>query len=164
MKKLGLIILVAVMALGALGAAYAAWSQNLNVAATVNAGNLAAVYGGNNVTNVTSDSYSFYSTTGTGTDTLTIAITNAYPGATYTIPFVVNNTGSIPIGSVTTGTWANTTGSPYENDVTVTAWATPAGPIAIGGFATGGSITFTVADSAVMNGHYTLTASFVAKQ
>jgi hypothetical protein len=171
MKKLGLIILVAVMALGALGAAYAAWSQNLNVAAAVNTGNLAAVYGGSNVTGVSTDGYSSYSTTGTGTDTLTITITNAYPGATYTIPFAVNNMGSIPIGSVAVGTWSDTTvginpgtSQPYANDVIVSAWVVPAGSIAINGYATGGSITISVLDTAAMNGNYTITANFVAKQ
>ncbi len=38
MKKLGLIVLAVILALGALGAAYAAWNSTINVSAAVEMG------------------------------------------------------------------------------------------------------------------------------
>jgi hypothetical protein len=125
MKKLGLIILVAVMALGALGAAYAAWSQPLYVNGNVTNGTLKADFGYvvaptdiAAVTAVVSD----YHFTG---DLLTITIANAYPGMDEYVYFQVGNIGTIP------ETVSVTSVSALPVWLGVAALA-PSGPIAVG--------------------------------
>jgi hypothetical protein len=112
MKKIGLLILVVVLALGALGAGYAAWSQtldingsvstaNFNVSITADAtGTKPADSDGTTITaagNIASKaSYN------AGNSGLDVTITQAIPG-TYTITnVVIHNDSSIPV-AVTVG-------------------------------------------------------------
>jgi hypothetical protein len=94
MKKLGLICLILIIALGAVGVGYAAFNQPLNNTNSLNTGYYAISWG--TVTGST--------TTGTGTVTVgTITSSNfqltiggALPAFTGTVSYTINNTGSIP--------------------------------------------------------------------
>jgi hypothetical protein len=142
MKKLGLIILVAVMALGALGAAYAAWTQNLYANATVNTGSVAAEISssaanagpigvGSPLNPLTTATLTLGSQVYTN-DTLIVTIANAYPGLTVFIPFTVYNTGTVGL----VATFGTATGGA---DLSVGSGILP-GPIAANGNGTGSYI------------------------
>ena len=127
MKKIGLIILIAIVALGAMGAGYAAWTQSLNITGTVNTarfdvsmtwsdnGTPGSLYNADplvtyNTTGLAqptdSDNTTFTVTTNitdratyntSGNAGLDVIITNAVPG-TYVIPGVtVHNDSTIPL-------------------------------------------------------------------
>lgn len=109
MKKIGLIIMVVVLALGALGAGYAAWSQTLTINGAVAMGNLAAQFDQDSLTAIYSDddaaaapddgtgAITYDTQDANGNDEATITITNAYPGYAGTAVLTVINTGTIPI-------------------------------------------------------------------
>ncbi len=163
MKKIGILAMVAVLALGALGVGYAAWSADLNIAGTVTTGTFTAVFGGTDVTSpVYADApanVAQYTTSGTGTATLTILVTTAYPNLVFHVPFTVTNTGSVPIHDVTFDTDTSTPG------ITVTSDAV--GAIGAGDTSAGGTnITITVgsADDVATSNPYTITAKMVAHQ
>jgi hypothetical protein len=126
MKKLGLIILVVVMALGALGAAYAAWSQPLYVNGNVTNGTLKAEFGYivnppdpiAAISGVVSNAYF------TG-DLLTVTVANAYPGMDQYLYYQVGNIGTIP------ETVSVTSVTPLPGWLGVAALA-PSGSIAVG--------------------------------
>ena len=89
--KIGTICVVLMVALGLMGVGYAAWSEVLNINATVEIG----TWGG---------SLSDPSPTTSGTivlstspNVLTVTITSAEADTTYTGYFNVNNTGTVPI-------------------------------------------------------------------
>ncbi len=123
MKGIGIITLVAVLALGALGVGYASWSKTLTTTVTVNTGTF-----GVQIENVVSNdpsgthdpaaagtwslSSAPYSWTGSTMsqdvastnatlnadgDTLTITLGNVYPGYYGSVACDVLNTGSIPV-------------------------------------------------------------------
>jgi len=105
MKKLGFIVLAVVLALGLVGAAYAAWSQNLYADAPVNTGYVAATISsglvgsgpivvGDSLNPLTTATYT-QTTTSLTSDTLTVTVENAYPGLSFTVPFTVDNTGTV---------------------------------------------------------------------
>jgi hypothetical protein len=93
MKKLGLIILVVIMALGALGAAYATFTSTAALNETVSMGTViagvAAVSG--NATNggnyLNSGWY----------DTVNINVGNAYPGQKVVSSYQIGNAGTLPV-------------------------------------------------------------------
>jgi len=110
MKKLGLIMLVVVLALGVLGVGYAYWTQNIFVNATVKTGYVQASFTSDQSTPTFADTAvtpygvawyteSIGDVAYTG-DTLNITLSNAYPGMTAVIPITLKNTGSIPIGGI----------------------------------------------------------------
>jgi len=157
------------MALGVLGVAYAAWSQTLNVNATVKTGELKVQFGpspaiaayfphsldGSNTAQISA-------VTGVGTDALTFTISNAYPGLSATIPVSIQNVGTIP-ASVAWGTVViGPTG--YETQLTVSGVLPAPSPISPSSIASGGSITIHVNDNAVMNGTYSVVVPIVATQ
>jgi hypothetical protein len=94
MKKLGLIYLTLIIALGTVGIGYAAFSQPLNNANNLSTGYYAISWG--MVTGST--------TSGTGTVTIgtvtssnfQLTIGGALPGFTGTVSYTINNTGTIP--------------------------------------------------------------------
>jgi hypothetical protein len=99
MKKLGLICLALLIAVGSIGSAYAAWSQNLNLGKEVQTGTFIVGF----------DPASF-SAGGSGAPAtcfiasspapsateFTVKIDKAYPGWTGTIDYTIKNTGTIP--------------------------------------------------------------------
>jgi hypothetical protein len=105
MRKIGLLVIALILALGALGVGYASWSQAMYVDGTVNMGYIAAEY------------YDFIAPTdpyaevnpvinGTGatipnattllSDKLTINIEDAYPSYSGIVQFRLINTGTVP--------------------------------------------------------------------
>ena len=109
MKKVTLLALVLVLCLSGVGVGYAMWSDTLYIDGTVNTGSVDvdiqcvtcsdSEIEGKNVSGVTCSS--------DGT-TLTVIVENAYPCITYTVEFLVTNTGTIPVHF--TG-WAVDTGT-----------------------------------------------------
>jgi hypothetical protein len=107
MKKLGILLIVAVLALGAMGAGYAFWTQALTVDATVDTGWLSAGIH-NNIEWTDNSGGRVTVTTGRSDDgikdaagsqplnVLDITIDNAYPGYAGTVTFYVENTGTVP--------------------------------------------------------------------
>jgi len=171
MKKVAIIILVAVLTLGVLGTAYAAWGTDLHIGGTVNTGSYVVTITGTG-TPVSAASYSIITVTPavatpTGAGPLTVQIANAVPG-TYTIPFVVTNTSSIPV-SVTLGSiiksGPSTDASAAQMTVSV---GTFTGATLARGDSTpttvGGTLTVTLSDTIVQNGTYTFTVPINSAQ
>ena len=151
MKKLGLIILVVVMALGVIGVGYAAWTSNMTVNASVKTGTLSAIFNGTNAGNMAlpmsgpwadTTHVAAFETNGNGTATLSIIIDNAYPGLVATIPIVIKNNGTIPLSSVTAGP---ITGSnlPWDTSCVLSG----VGALAVGASTSGTTLTVSIPDS-----------------
>jgi hypothetical protein len=157
MKKLGLILLVVIMALGVVGAAYAQWSHTINVNGTVNTGDIKPIFVGANVSGTYNGVY--YNVFGSGTNALTLQLSYAYPGWTGTFDFGIANQGTSPIGTLNFGAVVV---SPYPNDIVVSGGILPAVPIAASASASGGSFIVTIANSAVEDGTYTVTIPVIA--
>jgi hypothetical protein len=109
MKKLGFIILALVVAIGAMGAGYAWWTQSITVNADVDNGYVQASFTHDQLTPIFADlgdtgGVAWYTETISGAvtpgDTLTVNISNAYPGMTAEIPITIRNTGTVPIGGI----------------------------------------------------------------
>jgi hypothetical protein len=138
MKKIAIIILVAVMTLGLLGTAYAVWGQNLvfngSVASgtyIVNLTNVAAVADTHGVATLT------VSAAGPETS-CTVVAANLYPGATETVTFKIANTGTVP-AKVTTVQY---TGVPSWASVTDDVASVTGGTVGVG--STSGLCTLTI--------------------
>jgi hypothetical protein len=159
MKKLGLILLVVIMALGALGAAYAAWNGTIIATATVNTGSVNAQFDPNYNQNLMYGASQVLATV-QGDGSLSITVSNAYPGEVFTnIPFVVDNLGTVPM-SVTTVTLNNIQ---YNGNWVVMAnfsASAPAGTIAVGAHSNYGYINFELNQNPnviISQGQYTFT-------
>lgn len=160
MKKIGLIILVVVLALGAIGAGYAAWSQSLYVNGSVQNGKLQAgftdVTPPVDIANVTASASNYAFTN----DVMTVNIGNAYPGMSETIYFKVYNYGTIP----ETVTLTTTSPLPAWLHVVTTA---PSGAIAPANYSGWGTIVVSVdswADNSVQNALNTFQVVLTANQ
>jgi predicted ribosomally synthesized peptide with SipW-like signal peptide len=124
MKKIGLIAIIVVLALGIIGVGYAAWTQVLNVSGTATAG----TFDINLVGSPSQPAAPPHSGTGTFAITdahdATITLSNIYPGYdTGTMSFSVKNIGSIDsTTSIAVGTISvlGGTGTPSGSDLTVT--------------------------------------------
>jgi hypothetical protein len=97
MKKIGLLALALVLALGSLGIGFALWSETLYIEGTVNTGTLDAEwsfdgYGDSEIAEK-DYSYMWYDIDG---NYLYVYIVNAYPCIDYWANFDVTNTGTIP--------------------------------------------------------------------
>ena len=154
MKKLGLIVLAVILALGLVGVAFAQWSNTLTATATVTDATFAPVFGGSPVTGAALGSYGTYSISGNGTQTLTVTIANGYPGLAVSIPITVNSGSSIPV-NVSVAQTNNFGVYDSPNNVTVSD-PTYTNPIAVGGFETG-NLTFTLDNNIIPAGVYTIT-------
>jgi predicted ribosomally synthesized peptide with SipW-like signal peptide len=160
MKKIGFIILAVVLAVGLVGVAFAAWSSTLNVSGTLNTGNLSVVFYNSDVTADTPVGSSWCSSSeavnGSGTATLTVVISNAYPDESVTVPFTLWNNGTVG----TSEAWGTVT----TNDATVVSTSgTLPGDIEAGYTGTG-SVTINLSDSALANVTYTVNIPIVASQ
>jgi predicted ribosomally synthesized peptide with SipW-like signal peptide len=96
MKKLGLIILALVMALGVLGAGYAFWSSNLNVNGTVETGDLIVAF--YDPPTASGDDAQGIASTSASIDVngdLLVTIHNGYPSYTGTVDFVLISNGTV---------------------------------------------------------------------
>jgi hypothetical protein len=90
-------------------------------------------------------------------DLLSVSLTNAYPGYVATIPYAIQNTGSIPLQINP----ATLSGVPSE--LVVAGWATPIGPIAAGATEYG-TLTVTVNDNAAETANYSFNVQYDARQ
>jgi hypothetical protein len=96
-KKIGMICLVLVLALGVLGVGYARWAENLYIDGTVTTGDIGAEW------SIDGDPWDdeakeiSYGTIEIIGDTLYIDIYEAYPCVTYHFPIDIHCTGSVPI-------------------------------------------------------------------
>jgi hypothetical protein len=102
MKRVGMIIIALVLALGALGASYAAWAHTITVGATVNTGTASAIFDGS-LTTQNADNFGdniCYAEAVPNADPkyLDVTVYNAYPGVKITnLPYYVKNNGTVPI-------------------------------------------------------------------
>jgi hypothetical protein len=107
MKKLGLICLVFLVTLSIMGAAYAAWTQNLNITSTVNTGTFIVTVAQGPAATAANDSgpvalngtatITIGTVTGTGANAgFSITIANGYPGLIVKVPYKISQTGSVP--------------------------------------------------------------------
>jgi hypothetical protein len=145
MKKIGLIILVVVLALGALGIAYATWSQSLNVNADVYTGTLAATITPNGIATSTPTYLVVASETASGTQ-LYLTVTHAVPGAVIHVPFTITNTGTIPC-NIAWGGATNNGAFTYSNFVQPYTGLVPTDYI-------NGSVDITVVDGVTQGNYY----------
>ena len=100
MKKIGLICLALVLALGALGVGFAMWDKTLYIDGTVNTGEVNAIFTTASCTEdpeVEGKDVGSCTLTGIGEQTLTITIDNGYPCYGCTVDFTVDNIGTIPV-------------------------------------------------------------------
>ena len=124
MKKIGLIALIVVLALGIIGVGYAAWTSVLNITGTATAGTFNVVFDGTATppANSAGGTVNTFSVP-TGTQTGTITLTKIYPGYdTGVMTFDLKNSGSIDASaviSIGTITVVSTTGGTAA-DLTVT--------------------------------------------
>jgi hypothetical protein len=95
MKKIALLALALVLALGSLGVAYAMWYEDLFIEGTVYTGELDANWSIEACYDNETKDYSKVTAEIIG-DTLFIYVDNAYPCVTYTVEFDVSNDGTIP--------------------------------------------------------------------
>lgn len=97
MKKIGLICLALVLALGTIGVGFATWIDVLYIEGTVNTGTVdVELSEGVASDDEVKDWVSGITCTVTG-DTLFVTVTNAYPCITYSNTFDVHMLGSVPV-------------------------------------------------------------------
>ena len=96
MKKLSIISLVLVVAIGLMGAGYALWSDVLYLNTTVETGSIGLAWSQGQPSDDETKDVSEATCSIVG-NTLTITVTNAYPCVTYTIPIDLHVTGTIPV-------------------------------------------------------------------
>jgi len=143
MKKMAIIILVAVMTLGLLGTAYAIWGQNLVFNGSVASGTYIV-----NLTSVTAvaDAHGVATLTASGPGpeiSSTVVAGNLYPGATETVTFKIANTGTVP-AKVNAVQYA---GVPSWASVTDDVGTVTGGTIAAGGTSSTCTLTITMPDT-----------------
>lgn len=120
MKKIGLICLALVLALGALGIGYAQWTETLLIDGTVNTGSVSAelsvgACSDNEVSPYTEVSSISCKLKVDDPKTLVVTVLNAYPSITYTCLFDITNTGTVPLKIAS----MNITGVPPEVEVVI---------------------------------------------
>jgi hypothetical protein len=129
-RKVGLIVLVVVIALGVLGVGYAAWTQTLTITGTVATAKFDVNFTGN--TTPAAPTGGTVSSSIADPKAATLGVTNVYPGYSGDWTFTVTNSSSIPVSVVLTET--SDTGNMFT--------AVPAGPVTIA--ANGGTQVYTV--------------------
>jgi hypothetical protein len=105
MKKIGLLLLALVVALGSLGVGYALWTQSLTVYGTANTGYLSASFNPDVRFQSVPYTTSSFTITSDGklddadqllNNELNIVLDNVYPGYSQTVTFWIDNNGTIP--------------------------------------------------------------------
>ncbi len=162
MKKIGILVLALVMALGALGVGYAQWTQNLNVTANVNTGNFRVILQDFSPDGDSAGTTATYSIAHTDSS-LTINVGNVYPGYDQTFNYKVANWSSIPVSVVPT---EDTTGVPVWATVTLVSPTGVFDPLAAGVPTTqDGSVQIQITGDPPTDGDsFSVTIDFVATQ
>ncbi len=98
MKKIGLLCLTLVVALGTLGVGYALWWDTLYISGTVETGDIGLEWGQGDPydTEIAEKDVSYGECSISG-DTLTLTVYDAYPCIEYHFPISVTGTGSVPV-------------------------------------------------------------------
>ena len=158
MKKIAIIILVAVLALGVLGTAYAVWGQTLNITGTVDTGKFAVAFDeATKAPSVFSGSSNLTVDNASAPYAFAVNLTNALPGDGGVVNYQIDNTGSTPVNAqlqystdnTTWNNWDGTTEKDVISNATVKVAVTgtvPSSTIANNGTASG-SITIAVTGS-----------------
>jgi len=100
MKKIGLICLALVLALGVLGVGYGLWDKTVYIDGTVNTGEVNAIMSVGECYDdeIPEKDYSSISCElAADPQILLVTITDAYPCITYTCEFDITNTGTVPV-------------------------------------------------------------------
>ena len=98
MKKIGLLCMALVLALGMLGVGYATWTDTVYIDGTVNMGTVGIELSEDTASDDEAPEKDVSSITCVvDGDTLFVTVTNAYPCITYTNTFDVHCTGSVPV-------------------------------------------------------------------
>jgi predicted ribosomally synthesized peptide with SipW-like signal peptide len=123
MKKVGMIVLALVIALGALGAGYAYWTQDLHINGSVATGNMSVIFTGGSGT-VVEPATSALTTVSASGKTATVTVTNAYPGYAFQVILNGTNNGTIPV-KLLNATYTPVSGTIFDKmtigDVYITA-------------------------------------------
>ena len=163
MKRIGLICLALVLALGAMGVGLAQWTETLTISGVVCTGELDVDYTNVNCSdNEGAEDVATCSVTVSGADdseVLTITIDNGYPCYTCTVDFDVINAGTIPVnlgGVQLTGVNATALGVNVAVDTATTGLAV--------GATKAGQITIHIEDGASETTTYTFAGTILAEQ
>ena len=97
MKKIALICLALVVALGTLGVGFALWSGWLYIYGDVYTGNIGAEWSIEAYYDNEEKDFSYIDAYLFGPDYMEVYIWNAYPSVTYTVEWDIHCTGSVPI-------------------------------------------------------------------
>ncbi len=103
MKKITLIAMTLVLALGLAGVGFALWSDSLYLEGTVNTGDIGLRWSQDVPYDdeIEGKDVSYAECVIVG-DTLTITVFNAYPSITYTIPIDLHGIGTVPVHTLMT--------------------------------------------------------------
>jgi hypothetical protein len=168
MKKLGIIIIIAILALGAIGAGYAAWNQDLSIhgSATAATFNVTITNSGTNTAvHATTDisTFSIITVTGGGPAPIYVTIDHVIPGAVYTIPLTITDNSNIPVNFSVTAATKEGTGSDMSTWITSNPFASLTSLNASGSSA--GNLVITAPDTLVQNsGSYGCVIAITASQ
>jgi hypothetical protein len=94
MKKLGVICLVLIMAIGCVGIAYAGWSRTLTISGSVKTGTFDVVF--QSFTAPGNTNGASFTATPVDSHTYSFTCNNTYPGLDAVFNFVLEDTGSVP--------------------------------------------------------------------
>jgi hypothetical protein len=165
-KKLGILVLCLVLALGVIGVGYAAWSTSLSIQGNVATGTLSATIGPNGAP-TSSQAYATINTTGSTSTNLVVNIANAAPGNVFTVYWIVTNTGTIPANITLAAPVVAVVSGAGATVADLSVSASPA-PIALNPTSTtSGTYTITVNNSApnIAGGcSYTVNVAITASQ
>ncbi|MFH1382484.1 MAG: hypothetical protein ABIH70_06265 [Chloroflexota bacterium] len=158
MKKIVLICLAMVLALGLLGVGYARWQDELFLQGEVGTGNIGLAWS-QGIPSAPDDvkGVSQYYCAIVG-DTLYIYISNAYPCVTYIFPIDVHGTGSVPVHI---GPWTNVTSNLPGGTLTLPDWCS--NQVHEGG-QVDGEVTVHLDNTAEQNATYTFSATLTYAQ
>jgi hypothetical protein len=151
MKKTGILIIVLIVALAAVGSGYALWTQNLDITATATSGNFGAAFVLTNPdefgveSGTGSNGIAYSATLNTGSlnvnDILALSITGMYPGGQLVVPITVQNTGTVPISSISVTDTSAAQDANYGITISTNNYTSPVAP---GATTSGWTVTITM--------------------
>ncbi|MGB9662125.1 MAG: hypothetical protein ACPL5F_08930 [Moorellaceae bacterium] len=157
MKKVRFISLALVLALALMGAAFAAWTETINVNGSVATGNYDVTFSSSSTNDegttvdpgLDKNVGQSVATLGADSKSITVTASNAYPGYNAIVTYKIKNTGTIPL-KVNNAVITNT-----NAQITVTNEVDPAGQIIDPGQEFEAQVKHVVNDSAAETSTYT---------